>query len=158
MSYLKKETISDKSIKNKTNKKDVNLNKKSDSNSIMGAPRKELKFFRELDLKKYLTKINITYFFIFLVDIIMVILMARRNVVNYVSIFDEEIFVSKTRYLLFGRNYINLVITAFFYIYTCFVTKFFLNLKNKKKFLILLFIILSLVNMLLFFFFTKKVY
>ena len=154
------EAINEKSIKNKVSKKSETLNKKSKPNKEITTIEKgrKLKIFKKFVLRKYLTKINITYFFVFLVDIIMVVLMARRNVVNYVSIFDEEIFVSKTRYLLFGRNYINLVIIAFFYIYTCLINKFFLKLKNSKKFLISLFIILVLVNMLLFFLFTKKVY
>ena len=84
------EAINDKSIKNKVSKKNETLNKKSKPNKEFASTEKgrKLKFFNKFVLRKYLTKINITYFFVFLVDIIMVVLMARRNVVNYVSIFD----------------------------------------------------------------------
>ena len=42
-----------------------------------------------------------------------------------------------------GRNYVNLVIIVFFYIYICLINKFFLQKKNTKRFLFGLFIGLS---------------
>lgn len=113
---------------------------------------------KKIELKKYLTKVNITYFILVLLDIILVIYLARQNIVNYVKISDVEVFVSKTRYLLWGRNYVNLIAIAFFYIYTCLVNKFFLGRKNDKKFLLWLLVGLVVLNVLLFIIFTKRVY
>lgn len=113
---------------------------------------------KKIDLRKYFTKVNITYFILLLLDIILVVYSARRNIVNYVVVLDEEIFVSKTRYLLCGRNYVNLVIIVFFYIYICLINKFFLQKKNTKRFLFGLFIGLVILNLLLFALFTKRVY
>ena len=110
------------------------------------------------DLKKYLTKDNVTYFTLLLVDIVLVIYLARQNIVNYAVVMDEEIFVSKTKYLLWGRNYVNVIVIAFFYVYICLVNKFFLKKKNTKKFLLWLLGILVIINVLLFVIFTKRVY
>lgn len=113
---------------------------------------------KEEGFKKYLTKTNITYFILLILDIFVVIYSARQNIVNYIIVLDEEIFVSKVRYLLWGRNYINIFIIAFFYIYTCIVNRYFLQRKNTKKFLFWLFIVLVVLNVLLFALFTRKVY
>lgn len=109
-------------------------------------------------LKKYLTKTNITYITILLLDIILTIYLARQNMVNYAVVLDEEIFISKTRYLLLGRNYINLITTSFFYIYLCIINKFYLHNKNIKKFLLYSLLILTITNITLFIIFTKKIY
>ena len=109
-------------------------------------------------LKKYLTKTNITYITILLLDIILTIYLARQNMVNYAVVLDEEIFISKTRYLLLGRNYINLITTPFFYIYLCIINKFYLHNKNTKKFLLYSLLILIIINITLFIIFTKKIY
>lgn len=108
--------------------------------------------------KSIFTKKNIIYFILFLLDASLVIYVARENVVNYVKIVDQDIFVSQTRNLFLGRNYITLVITAFFYLYICLIHRFFLREKNTKKFLIWLLVILLLLNFLLFFLFTKRIY
>ena len=76
---------------------------------------------------KYLTKINITFFIFFLVDILLVIYLARQNVINYAILLDKEIFLSKTKYLLWGRNYVNVIVIVFFYVYGCLLNKFFLS-------------------------------
>ena len=109
-------------------------------------------------LKKYLTKTNITYITILLLDIILTIYLARQNMVNYAVVLDEEIFISKTRYLLLGRNYINLITTSFFYIYLCIINKFYLHNKNTKKFLLYSLLILTITNITLFIIFTQKIY
>ena len=109
-------------------------------------------------LKKYLTKTNTTYLVILLLDIILTIYLARQNMVNYAVVLDEEIFISKTRYLLLGRNYINLITTSFFYIYLCIINKFYLHNKNTKKFLLYSLLILTITNITLFIIFTKKIY
>ena len=108
--------------------------------------------------KNLFTKKNITFFILFLLDILLVIYSANKNIVNYVTISNQDIFVSKTKYLLWGRNYINIIITAFFYLYICLINRFFLNRKNTKKFLIWLLVILVLLNMVLFCIFTKRIY
>ena len=109
-------------------------------------------------LKKYLTKTNITYITILLLDIILTKYLARQNMVNYAVVLDEEIFISKTRYLLLGRNYINLITTSFFYIYLCIINKFYLHNKNTKKILLYSLLILTITNITLFIIFTKKIY
>ena len=135
--------------------KDTNKNKSSLKKKKEETYLKDNFFAR---VKKYLTKVNITYFILAIVDIILVIYTARGNIVNYVVILDEEIFMSKTSYLLFGRNYVNLVIISFFYVYTLLVTKFYLKKEITKKFLGILFLIIFIINILLFYIFTKKVY
>lgn len=131
-------------VKNKVTKKNNNKNKDNKNNELL--------------FSKYFTKVNITYFVFFLIDIILVIYLARGNKVNYVLMLDEEIFLSKTKYLLWGRNYVNVIVTAFFYIYGCLLNKFYLKRKNTKKFLLWLLAILLIVNILLFIIFTKRIY
>lgn len=109
-------------------------------------------------LSNIITKVNVTYFVLFLLDIILVVYSARQNVVNYVTVLDQDVFVSKTRYLLLGRNYINLIITVFFYLYICLMNRFFLQRKNTKNFLGCLLVGLVFLNLVLFFLFTKRVY
>ena len=113
---------------------------------------------RKIIIDKYFTKVNITYIAFLLVDIILVIYLARGNRVNYVLMFDDEIFLSKTKYLLWGRNYVNIIVTAFFYIYGCLINKFYLKRKNTRKFLLSLLGVLLVVNVLLFIIFTKRIY
>ena len=74
------------------------------------------------------------------------------------KVLDQDIFVSKTSYLLFGRNYINLIITIFFYLYICLINRFFLKRKNTKRFLWWLLIGIIFLNLVLFFCFTRKIY
>ena len=131
-------------VKNKVIKKINNKNKDNKNNESL--------------FSKYFTKVNITYFVFFLIDIILVIYLARGNKVNYVLMLDEEIFLSKTKYLLWGRNYVNVIVTALFYIYGCLLNKFYLKRKNTKKFLLWLLAILLIVNILLFIIFTKRIY
>lgn len=109
-------------------------------------------------IKEKLTKKNIIYMFILLIDVILVIYMASRNCVNYVNVMGEEFFISKNRYLLVGRNYINLIIIAFFYFYTLAIKKFLFKEKITKKYLLWLLVFLIVLNMGLFFIFTKRIY
>ena len=109
-------------------------------------------------LKKYLNKVNVTYFLLFIFDVALVIYLARKNVINYVEVFDEEILVGKMKYLFLGRNYINVVVILFFYIYICLINRFFLHRKNTVKFLLLSLVVLVILNILLFILFSKRVY
>ena len=144
-------------------KVDVSKKKLSKENQTTQVRKKVKKKKEEINKKdlfkyKYLTKVNITYFVFLLVDIVLIIYLARQNVINYAVVLEKEIFVSKTRYLLWGRNYINIIAIAFFYIYGCFLNKFFLKRKLSKNFLVWLLVILLILNVLLFIIFTKKVY
>ena len=137
-------------------KKGADKNKKS--KNVIVRKNTIFEILKKIDWSKILTKVNITYFVLVVLDIVLVIYMARQNVVNYVVILDQEIFVSKTKYLLFGRNYINLIIMTFIYIYTCLIAKFFLKKKITRKFLGCLLVGIFIFNILLFFIFTRKVY
>lgn len=115
--------------------------------------------FKEDNMFKSLTKKElISYISLFLVDVILVIFCAKQNIVHYVDYGDMNFFVSKTRYLLWGRNYVNLIIITFFYIYGCVMNRFFLQRRNTKKFLIWFLVSLLVVNVILFLIFTKRVY
>ncbi len=101
----------------------------------------------------------IIYLILLIVDITIVIYCARRNYANYVSIKEiGEIFVGNTKNLLFGRNYITLIITFFFFVYALLCNKFLFNKKTTKKNIILTIIFLLILNITLFYIFTKKIY
>lgn len=108
--------------------------------------------------EKIFTKKNITYFIMFVVDIILIIYVARKNVVNYVDITDKSIFIGDKKNLWLGRNYISPIVTSFFYLYTCILNRYFLKEENTKKFLLGLFFFLITLNGLLFYLFTIRVY
>ena len=105
-----------------------------------------------------ITKQNLVYAILVLVDIILIVYFARRNVVNYVEVIGEEIFISKTRYLLLGRNYIALIVTFFFYVYTLAVQRFFFQRKLTRKYLVGTFFFYLILNVILFYLFTKRIY
>lgn len=107
---------------------------------------------------KYFTKKNITYVVLILIDLILVLCFARRNVVHYVKYNGSKRMIGRMRYLLFGRNYINLILTTFMYFYFLGMNRFFLKERNTKKFIILLFCLIIVVNFVLFFLFTKRVF
>lgn len=108
--------------------------------------------------QKVCNKERITYFIVLLVDIILIIYAARKNIVHYVRENGTDIFIGKTRYLLVGRNYITLIITAFFYVYVCWIHRFLFYKKNTKGFLVKMFFFLLILNFLFFFVFTKRIY
>ena len=109
-------------------------------------------------MKKFFHKRNIGYFIILIINICLVIYCALQNKIQYVSIFQQKIFVGKTLYLLFGNNYINLIIIIFFSIYTYFYQKFFLKEKIYKNKLIFYFLLFFFLDILLFLIFTKRIY
>ena len=154
MSNLKRKIHSNLSEKNKsTQTKDKGVSKKNKL-SIKGRKIHSIQERQKKTNKKSFVLKNI----LFLIDIILVIYVARKNVVNYVKISDQKIFVSDTKNLLVGRNYITLVVTGFFYLYFCIIHRFFFHEKNTKKFLVTSFFVLLILNCLLFFLFTKRVY
>ena len=109
-------------------------------------------------IAKFLTKMNITFFLLYLLDIVLVIFCARQNKVHYVEILDQSIFVGDTKNMLWGRNYINVLITLFFYLYTVLMNRYFLHRKNTKKFMITCLFSYLIINLLLFYVFTVRVH
>lgn len=92
------------------------------------------------------------------IDIILIICFARDNFANYAEVDGEVIFVGKTRNLLFGRNYIGLIVTFFIYIYGLIVSKVLCKNKLEIKKSVLWFGLIFVVNMILFYVFTNKIY
>lgn len=131
------------------NKKDVKKRKNKKKNPVNGFDIKEL-------VKN--NKNKLVLLILGLLDIILIIWCARDNVANYVMLDGEDIFVGETKNLLFGRNYITLVITVFIYVYGFFINKVLLKNKIKFKYWVILFVIILVINMLLFYLFTNKVY
>ena len=96
--------------------------------------------------------------FLLVLDLGLIIYTARGNIVNIVNINGRDMYVGEFKNLLFGRNYVSLVITLFIYLYFMVVDKFFLKNKfNIKKYLLVL-ICLILFNILLFYLFVNRVY
>lgn len=108
--------------------------------------------------EKIFTKKYITYFIVLLIDIIFIYYVAKKNIVNYAVLSGKYILIGDSKKLIFGRNYISIIVTVFFYGYYCLMNHFFLHEKNTKKFLLILFLVLVCVNFLFFFLFTTRVY
>ena len=103
-------------------------------------------------------KKNIIYFMILFFDIVMVIYCAKQNKVHYVDFGGKSIFVGKTKDMLLGRNYVNCIITLFFYCYYLVIERFLMKNKlHKKKVLGSLFL-LVFITLILFYCFTVRVY
>lgn len=109
-------------------------------------------------LFKSFHKTAIVYSLLFICDVFLVIYCAKRNKVHYVEILNKSVFIGKTRDMIFGRNYINLIITFFFFGYFLIMNRFFLHRKNTKIFVISSFFLFVVVNFLLFYLFTEKIY
>lgn len=99
------------------------------------------------------------YLIMLILDIAIIIYSARNNHANYVTLTNNQsMFVGDTKDLLFGKNYITLIITFFFFIYTLLTNKLLFHIKNTQKFIIILLISLLTLNTVLFFIFTKRIY
>ena len=121
-------------------------------------PKKKLSKHEE-NKKTISKRIIIFYIILLLINITMIIYSARHNYVNYVSLpGNERILISKNEILLFGRNYIALIITAFFSIYTLLFNKYLLKLKNTKKLSISTLLFYLILNIFLFYIFNKKIF
>lgn len=106
-------------------------------------------------------KIKLEYLVVLLLvllDIGLTICFAKKNIINYATILENEVFVSKTRNLLVGRNYIVLIVTVFFAIYMVAFQKYFFKRKISVKYVIFILLAFLFLNVLLFYFFTKRVY
>lgn len=137
----------DLSIKKTTKKQKSKENQKENNNKLL------------LFIKKNLTKKNIFYLIVFILDITIIIYSARNNFANYVSTDkNKSIFIGETKNLLFGRNYITIITTIFFFGYIALSNKILFKQKNTNKNLIFLFAFLLILNISLFYIFTKRVY
>ena len=145
MANKNNETKNDKKTPKKKVNKEKTSNKKKDKQITEKKPNKKI--------------IMISYTVFLLIDIIMIIYFAKHNFVNYASIpGQEKLLVSKTQKLFFGRNYITLIITLFFTIYTLLCNKYLLKIKNTKKLIISLIVFYLILNIALFYLFTIKIY
>ena len=146
------------------NKNNETKNDKKTPKKKITKQKKEKTPIKKIDKKITEKKPNkkiiiISYIVFLLIDIIMIIYFAKHNFVNYASIpGQEKILVSKTQKLFFGRNYITLIITLFFTIYTLLCNKYLLKIKNTKKLIISLIIFYLILNIALFYLFTIKIY
>lgn len=110
-------------------------------------------------IKNKISKKNIFYLVLLILDIVIIIYSARHNYANYVSVGGSTpTFIGDTKDLFFGKNYITLITTIFFFVYTCLTNKFLFQRKNTKKFVFTVLISLLILNLLLFFIFTKRIY
>lgn len=118
----------------------------------------ETQIQKGINLKKFMTKANIVYLIVFLLDVFLIIYVARKNIVHCVSFAGDNLVMGDKKNLFFGRNYISILITMFFYLYICTIHSLFLKRKVNKKFLIGLFFGLFLLNVILFYVFTIRIY
>ena len=108
--------------------------------------------------KIIVNKTSIIYFLLGLCDVVLVIYCARYNKAHYVKLLDEDIFIGKTKNLIFGRNYINLIISLFFYVYSLLIYRLFLKKRFNKMYVIGSLLLIFIVNIILFVCFSVKVY
>ena len=137
-----KVTTNDKKVVKKKSSKQIKSNKKFDG----------IKAFIIKNKNKLMVSI------LFVIDLVLIIYFAKENYANYAKVKDELIFVGDTKNLLFGRNYIGLIVTLFIYFYGIIVSKFLCRNKLNIKWLVGCFIVILLFNMLMFYLFTNKIY
>ena len=123
----------------------------------MGKKKKKKKNF---NLRDYIVrhKGKIIGLVLGIIDIILIIYVARGNVANYAVVNGEEVFIGKTRNLLLGRNYITLVVSLFIYLYGLLLNKFLIKKKISVRGMVLIFGLILIFNMIMFYLFTRKVY
>lgn len=131
-------------VVNKRNKKQVKKKNKDKKNSFM-------QFL--INNKNIIIGIILC-----LLDIGLIIYVARMNVANYVEINGEDVFVGDIKNLWLGRNYISLIVSGFIFIYGLIINKVFLKKKVSLKKMLLIFISILIFNIILFYLFTNRVY
>ena len=107
---------------------------------------------------KIINKQNIIYSLIVLIDILIIIYVARHNYINYVTIENKSFYLGNKRNLFLGRNYITLFTTVIVYLYFLLINKYYFHKRINIKYLILILLGLLLINCLIFYLFTIKVY
>lgn len=126
------------------------IQKKSKSNK-----KEQITKQQELEIQK--KNQNIFYLVLAIVDVATIIYFARHNIVNYVKVGEKTVLISSTKNLLLGKNYIVLITSAFFYIYTIVTRKILFKQKLTKKFVLFLLAFIFGLNIALFYLFTKKI-
>lgn len=163
----KKNHTASKTInKHKLQSRKVNINGKSSKKESLLVSKKNINFQgkkngEKCDItfkEKIFSREFIIYFFLFIIDIVLIIYVARRNVVNYVIINGHRYLIGEWKNLFLGRNYVSLFVTLFTYSYFCLVNYFFLQKKRTKRFLAGLMVGLLTFNLLLFYWFTYRIY
>ncbi len=99
----------------------------------------------------------LVHFALIVIDVILVWYMARRNMVHLVQLDGEDILLGTNRVLLFGRNYINLIIIVFFFGYTILLQRFFFRRKLTWKFILGALLFYFILNIVLFSNFTVRI-
>lgn len=110
---------------------------------------------QELEIQK--KNQNIFYLVLAIVDVATIIYFARHNIVNYVKVGEKTVLISSTKNLLLGKNYIVLITSAFFYIYTIVTRKILFKQNLTKKLVLFLLAFIFGLNIALFYLFTKKI-
>lgn len=126
------------------------IQKKSNSNK-----KEQITKQQELEIQK--KNQNIFYLVLAIVDVATIIYFARHNIVNYVKVGEKTVLISSTKNLLLGKNYIVLITSAFFYIYTIVTRKILFKQNLTKKFILFLLAFIFGLNIALFYLFTKKI-
>lgn len=126
------------------------IQKKSKSNK-----KEQITKQQELEIQK--KNQNIFYLVLAIVDVATIIYFARHNIVNYVKVGEKTVLISSTKNLLLGKNYIVLITSAFFYIYTIVTRKILFKQNLTKKFVLFLLTLIFGLNIALFYLFTKKI-
>lgn len=126
------------------------IQKKSKSNK-----KEQITKQQELEIQK--KNQNIFYLVLAIVDVATIIYFARHNIVNYVKVGEKTVLISSTKNLLLGKNYIVLITSAFFYIYTIVTRKILFKQNLTKKFILFLLAFIFGLNIALFYLFTKKI-
>lgn len=148
---IMKDSKKDNRIKKNMDKKKLNNKKNVDKKNIDNKENNKIEFIKK-------NKSLLLFMLLFIIDIILIIIFARDNYANYAVLNDEKIFVGDFKNVLFGRNYIGLIVTGFIYFYGILVDRFFFKNKIKFMWLVVMFLFLTLFNMLLFYCFTCKIY
>ena len=126
------------------------IQKKSKSNK-----KEQITKQQELEIQK--KHKNIFYLVLAIVDVVTIIYFARHNIVYYVKVGEKTVLISSTKNLLLGKNYIVLITSAFFYIYTIVTRKILFKQNLTKKFVLLLLAFIFGLNIALFYLVTKKI-
>lgn len=126
------------------------IQKKSKSNK-----KEQITKQQELEIQK--KNQNIFYLVLAIVDVATIIYFARHNIVNYVKVGEKTVLISSTKNLLLGKNYIVLITSAFFYIYTIVTRKILFKQNLTKKLVLFLLAFIFGLNIALFYLFTKKI-
>lgn len=110
-------------------------------------------------IKLKLNKQQVFNLIVIIINIVIIIYFANKNIANYVKINNQnKEFIGTTTNLIFGRNYITLITASFFTIYTLLSNKVLFNKKQSLKEIPKTFLFYLILNILLFITFTKKVY